>query len=186
MNKKDQLIYSMLLGDGWLCKKDLRIQHSEKQLNYLKWKRKLLIKEGIDCGTIKYRNNNGFPAFYFYTKSYSFIESFKKKNYNPDKTACVLNNLNNLTPFSIAVWYMDDGSKCGNSNFYLNTQQYSLSDQKKLIDKLESLGLKDNHTVLDISDGFDQMPEGKKLVIDSFAGRAKGDFNNRTAQLYDT
>lgn len=109
MNKKDQLIYSMLLGDGWLCKKDLRIQHSEKQLNYLKWKRKLLIKEGIDCGTIKYRNNNGFPAFYFYTKSYSFIESFKKKNYNPDKTACVLNNLNNLTPFSIAVWYMDDG-----------------------------------------------------------------------------
>ena len=35
MNKKDQLIYSMLLGDGWLCKKDLRIQHSEKQLNYL-------------------------------------------------------------------------------------------------------------------------------------------------------
>lgn len=109
MNKKDQLIFSMLLGDGWLCKKDLRIQHSNKQLEYLKWKRRLLIKEGIECGTVKYRDNNGFPAHYFYTKSYKFIENFKQKQYNPDKTSCILNNLNNLNPLSIAIWYMDDG-----------------------------------------------------------------------------
>ena len=51
---------------------------------------------------------------------------------------------------------------------------------------LESLGIKGNNTVLDISDGFDQIPEGKKLVIDNLAGSTDGDFNNRPAQLYDS
>ena len=37
---------------------------------------------------------------------------------------------------------MDDGSKCGNSNFYLNTQQFTKNDQEFLIKKLSILGLK--------------------------------------------
>ena len=109
MNKKEQLIYTMILGDGWLCSKDLRIQHSQNQLEYLKWKRKLLIKSGINCSIIKYKDNNNFPAYYFYTKSYDFIRNFKNKYYFPTKKECILNNLEVLTPLSIAIWYMDDG-----------------------------------------------------------------------------
>ena len=37
-----------------------------------------------------------------------------------------------LNPFTLAVWYMDDGSKSNNS-CYLNTQKFSLSDQRYLI-----------------------------------------------------
>ena len=37
---------------------------------------------------------------------------------------------------------MDDGSKCGNSNFYLNTQQFTKNDQEFLIKKLSIFGLK--------------------------------------------
>jgi len=37
----------------------------------------------------------------------------------------------NLTPFSLAVWFMDDGSKSGGS-IYLNTQQYSVGEQNLL------------------------------------------------------
>ena len=39
----------------------------------------------------------------------SDITEFKEFYYNPDKTACILNNLDNLTPLSLAIWYMDDG-----------------------------------------------------------------------------
>ena len=106
----------MILGDGWLCKKDLRIQHSEKQLNYLKWKKSILERNGINCSVIKYRSNpnglgrkNDYNAYYFYTKSYDFIKNFQDTFYVPDKKSCILNNLNYLTPLSIAIWYMDDG-----------------------------------------------------------------------------
>lgn len=37
---------------------------------------------------------------------------------------------------------MDDGSKCRNRDVYLNSQQFSFSDQKKLIKVLADLGLK--------------------------------------------
>jgi len=39
---------------------------------------------------------------------------------------------------------MDDGSRCGNSNFYLNTQQFSKDHQIKLLNYLEKIGLKAN------------------------------------------
>ena len=142
MNKNELLIYSMILGDGWLCKKDLRIQHSEKQLNYLKWKKRILEKNGIECSTIKCRTNpNGFGiqknyfAYYFYTKSYSFIKEFKEFYYNPDKTACILNNLDNLTPLSLAIWYMDDGGlsqqKDKNGNIKANDLMLNTGLQKE-------------------------------------------------------
>ena len=43
----------------------------------------------------------------------------------------------NLTPMALAVWFMDDGSRC-NQAFYLNTQQFSLEDQLYLRDILFS------------------------------------------------
>ncbi|MBI3019925.1 MAG: hypothetical protein HYY60_01195 [Parcubacteria group bacterium] len=46
-----------------------------------------------------------------------------------------------LNPLILSVWYMDDGSKCGRSSYYLNTQQFSLSDQKKLLHLLNLNGL---------------------------------------------
>ena len=35
-----------------------------------------------------------------------------------------------LIRVSIAIWYMDDGSKSRDRDVYLNTQQFSLLDQK--------------------------------------------------------
>jgi hypothetical protein len=46
-----------------------------------------------------------------------------------------------LDPIILAVWFMDDGSRCGPYSFYLNTQQYSLEDQKKIIRKLKEIGM---------------------------------------------
>ena len=49
----------------------------------------------------------------------------------------------------LSVWFMDDGSRCGQS-YYLNSQQFSKYEQLALIEKLKLLGLsarlnKDKH-----------------------------------------
>ena len=49
---------------------------------------------------------------------------------------------------------------------------------------LESLGIEGDYTVMDISDGFDKLQEGQKLVINTSAGSTDGNFNNRSAQIY--
>ena len=41
----------------------------------------------------------------------------------------------------LAIWYMDDGSKCGTSSFYLNTQQFDSDDQNKFIKMLADVGV---------------------------------------------
>ena len=47
----------------------------------------------------------------------------------------------------MAIWYMDDGSKTQNKlnnaniNIYLNTQQFSLNDQKYLLFLLRKIGI---------------------------------------------
>ena len=46
-----------------------------------------------------------------------------------------------LDPLSLAVWYMDDGSRCRDSDIYLNTQQFTLVDQKQLLQYLKDMGL---------------------------------------------
>ena len=47
-----------------------------------------------------------------------------------------------LDAVALSVWFMDDGSKSGISNFYLNTQQFNQEDQLKLLRYLEDLNLK--------------------------------------------
>lgn len=41
----------------------------------------------------------------------------------------------------LAVWFMDDGSKCGTSSVYFNTQQFNASDQEKCMKMLSDFGI---------------------------------------------
>ena len=41
----------------------------------------------------------------------------------------------------LAVWFMDDGSRCRASDVYLNTQQFARDDQEKLRASLLTLGI---------------------------------------------
>ena len=46
-----------------------------------------------------------------------------------------------LDPLMLAVWFMDDGSRCRDSDIYLNTQQFDGCDQLTLIRALQTLEL---------------------------------------------
>lgn len=105
-------ILSILLGDGYLSKSgSCSVLHSEKQLDYLKWKRNFLIKNGVECGEIKYKNNNGFPAYTLYVNVTRWGKLLRKILYPSGvKNISQRKLLDRLTPEHIAIWYMDDGS----------------------------------------------------------------------------
>ena len=138
------LLLGTVLGDGYIRKfpgrKDalLEINHSFKQKEYVDWKYKIL--ENVSASQPKSRNGNkGRIAYRFYTKQLPEISELMNMFYLNGKK--IIPDKINLDPISLAVWYMDDGSQCRDCDMYLNTQQFDLKDQIKLIERLKELGL---------------------------------------------
>ena len=138
------LIIGTILGDGYLRiipgrnNAFLEVNHSFSQKQYVDWKFEKL--QNICNSGPRIRKGNGSRVAYrFYTKQYpeltEFYNNFYKNGYK-----IVPDNLK-LDAIALSVWFMDDGSNCGGSNFYLNTQQFTKNDQESLIKKLSILGL---------------------------------------------
>ncbi len=131
------ILIGKLLGDGSLRRKSntlLEINHSSKQGEYVFWlydKFRNLVKTGPKIRVSGHKR----LSYRFTTLSFSslnvFYDMFYSKGYKSIPDYLDINEL------SLAVWYMDDGSKN-----YLNTQQFDLVDQRKLIYVLDSFGIK--------------------------------------------
>ena len=81
-------------------------------------------------------------AYRFYSKQIPEISELYKLFYKDGKK--IIPDTISLDPIILTVWFMDDGSKCRSVDVYLNTQQFCIADQKKLIVALEKIGLKAN------------------------------------------
>ena len=141
------LIIGTMLGDGYLRiipgrrNAFLEINHSFSQKQYTDWKFEKL--QNICISKPKIRKGNGNRiAYRFYTKQHPELTEFYNKFYK-NGYKIVPDNLK-LDVITLSVWFMDDGSKCGNSNFYLNTQQFNKNHQIKLLNYLEKIGLRAN------------------------------------------
>src|SRR3989338_9432975 len=132
-----------LLGDGYIRQAKgrrnafLEINHSMAQREYVEWKYEI-IKNLTRTGP-KFRKGNGNRiAYRFFTKQHpeftKIMDLFykDKKKRIPDLA---------LDPLILAVWFMDDGSRCSEDNVYINTQQFSKEDQYKLLEFLRKIGL---------------------------------------------
>jgi len=139
------IIIGSVLGDGYIRKiagrRDsfLEINHSIKAKEYVDWKYSAL--KNICVSPPKKRIiDETRTAYRFYTKQHHELselqESFYKNGKKKIPSSLVLN------PLILAVWFMDDGSKSRKYDVYLNTQQFSVTDQKKLLYKLRKLGLR--------------------------------------------
>lgn len=105
------LLLSMILGDGYLSKDGyIKIRHCEKQLEYLKWKEKIIKKNHFKIREPYKKENNNLMSYEIRTKTYEFLKLYRKVFYNPKKNILKLKFLNKLTPLHLAIWYMDDGS----------------------------------------------------------------------------
>jgi len=138
------IIIGSLLGDGYLRivprRKNafLEINHSYSQKEYVDWTFEML--KSICRSGPKMRNGNGKRiAYRFTTRQMPDITKLFKLFYANGKKQ-IPNNLK-LDPIMLAVWFMDDGSKCGTSSVYFNTQQFNTSDQEKCMQMLLALGI---------------------------------------------
>jgi hypothetical protein len=132
-----------LLGDGYIRqvkgRRDafLEVNHSITQKEYVLWKYRIL--KNLTRTGPKSRNGNGTRVAYrFFTKQHPEFTKTMDLFYR-NKKKCIPDLI--LDPISLAVWFMDDGSRCSKENVYLNTQQFSKDDQYKLLRILEQMGL---------------------------------------------
>ncbi len=137
------VIIGSLLGDGYLrvvkgrTNALLEINHSIKEKEYVDWKYETL-KNVAGSEPKSRETNKGRIAYRFYTKQLSELTDLLHLFYQNGKK--VMPDIE-INPISLAVWYMDDGSKCSNSDIYLNTQQFDFKSQKRMIQALAGLGL---------------------------------------------
>ena len=137
---QQQLILGCVLGDGYMRKKvnaHLQITHSVKQKDYVDWKYRML-KNIIVSAPKTYSGNEGRIGYRFFTKSIPELTEIYQKFYQNKKK--VVPDVLHLTPLTLAVWYMDDGSKSYRS-CYFNSQMFDMISQQNLLDSLKQLGI---------------------------------------------
>ena len=128
------IIIGSLLGDGYLRivpgRKNALFEanHSFSQKEYVDWKFKML--KSICRSEPKMRMGNGSRiAYRFTTRQMPELTELHRIFYADGKKNTPYNL--RLDPMMLAVWFMDDGSRCRESDVYINTQQFSSPDQEK-------------------------------------------------------
>ena len=140
------VVIGSLLGDGYLRiipgRKDafLEINHSIKAAKYVDEKYRLLKRLCTSPPKERVSGSDGRSAYRFFTNQVSELTALHARFYKNGKKVIPADL--SLDPLVMAIWYMDDGSKCRPSDIYLNTQQFSLLDQQRLIHKLREVGVR--------------------------------------------
>jgi recombination protein RecA len=104
-----EIVYGSLLGDGSFRRigdynTQLRIGHGQAQNEYLKWKASLF--EGvIGYEGINSRNGISFDTIPMYELSRIVERDYQNGRKNPSDEL-----IDSLSPLSLAIWYMDDGT----------------------------------------------------------------------------
>ena len=111
-NLKKSLLIALILGDGHINKRDncLQITHSIKQKDYIDYKCKLLSKL-LNCKApnLYHRFDSKHNEFTL-TKGHRYFRILRKWIYVNNEKRFSKNLLKNITPWAIAIWWMDDGS----------------------------------------------------------------------------
>lgn len=142
-NRQEQIIIGSILGDGHLELNGrnvrLRVDHSQRQKEYLFWKyRELRDICPSEPRIVKilphYKTKKVYERWHFSTFSSADLNRFRETFYISRRKIipiCIKQILKD--PLSLAVWFMDDGYKRNDCNaFRLHTDCYSLDEQKLL------------------------------------------------------
>ena len=139
------IIIGSLLGDGYMRivpgRNDafLEINHSEKAKDYVDHKYRSLARLCISPPKER-TTNGGRVAYRFFTRQHPQMTALYELFYENGRKR-IPDSLR-LDPLSMAIWYMDDGSKSRDADVYINTQQFSNGDQKRLLFLLRQKGIK--------------------------------------------
>jgi len=148
-NEEFQIILGTILGDGHLVKQkktgesQLYLGHSIKQQKYIEWKYDKL-KRFVGCNIyplkhkLKYKKEvKEHTTLNFVTRKSNLFTKFRNVFYDENGKKIFPKEFveNNLSPLSLAVWYMDDGyTRYG---FQISTQSFSYEENKEILNILQ-------------------------------------------------
>jgi hypothetical protein len=147
-NRQKQILDGLLLGDGHLERQRgalsarLKIEHSISQVAYVAWKYEEW-RDWVRTPPRERQRRNRLGSLStnvgFTTLSHPELERFRQRHYE-DGRKIVPQDLV-LNPLTVAVWFMDDGSKKSNQcrGLLLNTQSFIAPE----VDSLRSMILRD-------------------------------------------
>ena len=113
--RQREIIYGSMMGDAKkFAPASVGFGHGPKQKSYLEWKYEELKSLATKLGIKEYisydkRSGNMSFSYRFYTYSNTELEEINKLFYSGEEKKISTEILSNLTPLSIAVWFMDDG-----------------------------------------------------------------------------
>ncbi|MCA1607729.1 MAG: hypothetical protein LC775_20200 [Acidobacteria bacterium] len=126
-----EILIGTLLGDGAMrCKTNalLEINHSINQRTYVDWLHNQF-KEFVSTPPRARKGNGNRIAYRFVTRSLPQLTPYFHQFYGFGKKSVPEVE---LSPLSLAVWFMDDGCR-SRSAVYLNTQQFQVEAQRRLL-----------------------------------------------------
>lgn len=139
------IIIGSVLGDGYIIiipdRNDafLEINHSIKAKEYVDYKYNSLKRLCKSAPSIRDSGSDNRQAYRFFTRQHPGITEIYKQFYLNNKKV-VPSDLS-LDALALSIWYMDDGSKSRDRDIYLNTQQFSMNNQKRLLHILRQIGI---------------------------------------------
>ena len=139
-DKQMEILAGCFLGDGYIEKRgSIQIEQSKAQREYFDWKfEQLKSLVSVQPREIKRVRQSGLITFSNRFVLRQFFRPLRMLLY-PDGYKSVSSDLLNLvTPLSLAVWYMDDGCKNGNSQLVLCTDNLNDDSISKLQNYLEA------------------------------------------------
>ena len=149
MNRRQKaVLIGMILGDAYLQKTGesnarIRLEHSEKQKDYLLWKASLFPEYFPGKPSYLKRFNRHYDNSYRYIRWQSNaspeIGKFRKIFYRNGKKIIPINLVTLfIDPLSLAVWYMDDGYLYHrDKTIYIYLPEYLSTEQQLLLSTLK-------------------------------------------------
>lgn len=148
--RQKEIVFGTLLGDGYLRPTNgnaenhsyaLSLCHGEKQLEYLKWKfhefENFVTTKEFKVNLRSFHGNS--PTYAFSTISHPFLKEAHDICYWAQGKKDISQKwMEQITPLSLAVWYMDDGSL--NKRYHtivLCTNSFSREGQLLAVDFLK-------------------------------------------------
>lgn len=144
-----EIINGTLLGDSCLinCRGHYRLSltHSVIQREYLQWKRDMLafvFHKEVPYECVNKKNNSHFVSIS--SVWHPLFDEIAKELYPPTGKRIPPSFIDNLTPFALAIWYMDDGSYNPNPKAKqgtICTDSFPIEDVEYAATKLRSWGV---------------------------------------------
>lgn len=143
MKEQMSFVLGMILGDGYVTKfrekktnATLSCQHSDKQLEYLNYKKEELEKLGFSVKGIYDVSQNTFKSYRFDCYNPHLFNQLRLVLYPKNNKTIKRKWLNYLDEKGLAIWFMDDGSltKRGKSGYIsLHTNNFGIKEHRIII-----------------------------------------------------